>query len=238
VKGAGVDHPACFLGGVAKVHDVSFRFERANCVAVGTFNIYIIQPAWLAKRQIIPSDVQVAIATKMDEPGFRFQPQKLATQWVVAPDRIEISTRQEATDCGLPMSQVLENLPWTPLKAVGCNTVYRSVLDNLAAMAALHDFQPTEPAGFQLAQRTLHVALKSDGHVFNLQLAATTEALELSVNIHTDVTGQGSDAAANAARMFLEHRSQAERLVAEIFGVGVDHADHEPVAESAQNGLP
>jgi hypothetical protein len=217
---------------------VSFRFERASCVAIGTFNIYIIQPAWLAQREIIPGDVQIAIATKLDEPGFRFQSPKLPAQWVVAPDRIEISTRQAVIDCGLPLSRVLEHLPWTPLKAVGCNTVYKSGLDHMAVIPFLNSFQPAEPAGFQLAQRTLHVALKREGHIFNLQLAATTEAVELSVNIHTELAGQSSEPAVQAARLFLEHRAQAERLAAEIFGAGIAHADHELVAEAAQNGLP
>ena len=68
-----------------------FRFDSANCVAVGTFNIYIIQPSWLSDRWIIPKGVKVAIGSRFDEPGFRFHPQ-LRAQWVVKPSVIEVNT--------------------------------------------------------------------------------------------------------------------------------------------------
>ena len=33
---------------------MAFRFLKANSVAVGAFNIYIVQPDWLTRKEIIP----------------------------------------------------------------------------------------------------------------------------------------------------------------------------------------
>jgi hypothetical protein len=217
---------------------VAFRFDRASCVAVGTFNIYIVQPAWLAKREIIPKGIQVAIGSKMDEPGFRFQSPKLKSHWLVAPDRIEIVTRHPDEDCGILMGRVIESLPWTPLKGVGSNVIYKAPADDSAGIAALETFRPPTPAGFTLNQRSLHAGLKRDGHVFNIQLSALDEGLELAVNIHTEIEDRGSEQAQESARKFLDHRMLAESLISEIFGVSVEYVEPDPLPDPVANGVP
>lgn len=216
---------------------MAFRFDRSSCVAVGTFNIYIVQPAWLAKREIIPKGIQVAIASKMDEPGFRFQSPKLKSQWLVAPDRIEIITRHPEEDCGMSMSRVIESLPWTPLKAIGCNVIYKAPADDAGGTKALAVFQPSEPAGYELYQRSLHAGLKHDDHLFNIQLSATSDGLELAVNIHTEIEDRGSELARESARRFLDHRKQAEALISNLFGVGVEYVDPDSLPDSDANGV-
>ena len=87
-----------------------FRFKKSSCVAVGTFNIYIIQPPWLRKVAILPAELAgVTMEAKLDEPGFRFTPAKLPIQWIVKPDRIEVLTTYPKYDCGSPVAEVLGN---------------------------------------------------------------------------------------------------------------------------------
>jgi hypothetical protein len=59
---------------------VAFGFKRANCVVVGTFNIYIVQPAWLEETGIIPKGSVVSIDSKIDASGFRFSSPTRAKQ--------------------------------------------------------------------------------------------------------------------------------------------------------------
>ena len=33
---------------------MAFRFKKAGCVVVGTFNMYIVQPPWLTKIGMFP----------------------------------------------------------------------------------------------------------------------------------------------------------------------------------------
>ena len=214
-----------------------FRFERANCVAVGTFNIYIVQPAWLAARGIIPQNIQVAIGSNLDEPCFRFHSPKLRSQWVVTPGRIEVQTRTANEDCGALVSKVLEKLPWTPLKAVGINATYRAPLEDLESLAALTGFQPAAPDGYSVEQKALHLVLKQGEHLFSLQLSALKEYIELDVNVHTEITEHGSDLGSRSAGKFFEHRKQLETLISDIFKVSVEYDPPEPLHETDANGV-
>ncbi len=107
---------------------MAFQFTKVNCVAVGTFNMYIIQPAWLAKVGIIPKGIGVAIESKLDEPGFRFWSPKLPVRWYVTPSRIQVETQRADADCGELVASVFKSLPETPLIAL----VFRpSLIDRL-----------------------------------------------------------------------------------------------------------
>lgn len=207
---------------------MAFRFKKASCVAVGTFNMYIVQPAWLAKPEIgiIPEGTEVAIETKLDAPGFRFTSPKLPATWIVTPSRIVLETENPAHNCGETMAQVLKALPWTPLVALGTNTLYEGSLNELdgAPEVSSYPLATRKPDDFELAQRSFHVALKKDELVFNLQLSVRNDAAELSANAHTDLQNRDSEFAQEAARKFLDHRRLAESLIADIFKVSIEHA--------------
>ena len=51
---------------------MSFRFTSASCVAVGTFNIYIIQPQWLAQMGVWLKGEKFNLQTDLSRPGFKF----------------------------------------------------------------------------------------------------------------------------------------------------------------------
>src|SRR5262245_44993370 len=106
-------------GGGAK--EMKFRFLKASCVAVGAFNVYIVQPQWLVAKNLLPRELEVVIESKMDEPGFRFYSNQLKVRWMVTPTRIVIETEDHTEDCGQVMAELLRCLPETPLVAVGNN---------------------------------------------------------------------------------------------------------------------
>jgi hypothetical protein len=216
---------------------VAFQFKRANCVAVGTFNMYIIQPAWLAEVDIIPKGIPVEIYSKLDEPGFRFTSPKMPTRWIVTPSRIQVESDRPDEDCGGAMARVFEQLPWTPLVALGNNTIYRASLDELAHLRLFASLKQDPPTGFEFAQKTVHYGLKRGETVFNLMLALTEDELEVSVNAHTELQGHKSDEAQLVARRFLQDRETAEVLIDELFDASVNYAkpDH-PSPEKTDRG--
>jgi hypothetical protein len=202
---------------------VAFQFKKATCVVAGTFNMYIVQPQWLTKIGVFETGTKVGIWTKFDEPGFRFQPQDLPNRWYVTPNRIEIETDSPAENCGQKMATVLASLPWTPLLAIGNNTVYEAPVSELDELSDLKQFSPAPPAEFRIAQRSLVLALMHGEQLYNLQLSLTDEVIELSVNVHTELGNKESQYSQEAARNFLNHRETAEFLIANVLKARINH---------------
>ncbi|MEX0716351.1 MAG: hypothetical protein WD066_07190 [Planctomycetaceae bacterium] len=208
-----------------------FRFEKASCVAAGTFNMYIVQPAWLGRREIaiFPEGTELEIETRLDAPGFKFQSPQLPAVWTVTPSRITLETADPEHECGETLARVLKALPWTPLVAVGTNGVYEGVKSDLDGMGgiAAYPFADRKPADFELAQRGYHVALKRGDLVLNLQLSVKADSVGLSFNAHTDLRNKNNESALDAARGFLDHRRLAESLLSDIFQVDIEHASRD-----------
>ena len=203
---------------------MAFRFKRSNCVLVGTFNMYIIQPPWLAKRGIIPK-VNVTLESKLNEPGFRFSSSKLRTRWVVTPGRIDVESEDPQEDCGDAMAKVVHALPETPLIALGNNAFYEAPLgDPLALPEDLRDSRAVPP-GYSLVQSTQHFALKRGESITNIQLAITDKSFEIATNVHTELRDRDSTFTEEVARRFLADRLDSERLITQLFNVRVMH-DH------------
>jgi hypothetical protein len=204
---------------------VAFQFKRASCVAVGTFNMYIIQPRWLAKVGIIPQGIEVAIETKLDEPGFRFWSPKLPVRWFVTPSRVQVETLHADADCGEAVAKVFEALPQTPLIALGNNAIYQAPLGDLEALPILSSLRREGPEGFKAVQTSLHYGMRREDTTFNAQLAITEKELELAVNAHTKLREMNPEDAAKVARRFFEDRRTAEQLIAHLFQVRVTYVN-------------
>jgi hypothetical protein len=202
---------------------VAFRFKKASCVVAGTFNMYVVQPAWLAKIGLIPPATDMAIGSNLDEPGFRFFSSKLRSRWFVTPGRIEVETESPGEDCGRLIATVLEKLPWTPLVGIGNNAVYAADLSELERLPDLGCFQPAPPEGYEISQRSFHLAVSRGEKIFNLPLSVTGEAVELSANVHRELRDRESSVAQEAAREFFEDRREAENLLRNLFHVSIEY---------------
>jgi len=208
---------------------VAFRFQKANCVVVGTFNMYIVHPKWLVKHEIIEQG-EVAIQFNLAQPGFRFVPAKHNVAWTVAPERVVIESEAPEMDCGARVAAVLRKLPETPLFAIGNNVVYRAGLDEIALLSQpIRDFlQTSSPAPDQtFAQRSLHVAVKQGEHqITNLQVSVKEDGIELLCNVHTELRDRddANQAAVDAAERFFRDRTAVKPLIQHFFAAEIEHA--------------
>ena len=210
---------------------MAFRFQKASCVVVGTFNMYILHPQWLAKHEIIERGMEVGIETNLTQPGFRFQFPKDNATWIVAPNRVVIETRDPQTDCGSVIAKVLKVLPETPLFGLGNNAVYEyeaGPSERDAFAPAIRDFPwPESPnEGETIGQKTFHVGVKrTEYEVANLQIAFREDEIELSCNLHTKLEdrSEANAAAITAAERFFDDRTYSKILAQHFFGTSIDH---------------
>ena len=197
-----------------------FQFKSASCVAVGAFNIYIIQPNWLAAKGILPHDLELFIETKMDEPGFRFFSNSLPVRWLVTPTRIVIETEDANENCGEIMAQLLGFLPETPIVAVGINTSYSAS----GEPSGIPDI-PNYPIGevlpdFQIKQRAFQAGVQHQDCLYNVQLTLTNGETLLLTNTH--IASPTMVLAQNHTRRFMEHRKTAVELAKHHLKVNFD----------------
>ena len=198
-------------------------------MVIGTFNMYILNPQWLAKRGIIEKGTEVGIETNLAQPGFRFRFPKSKAIWNVAPDRLTIESQSPETDCGQMAANILRVLPETPLSAMGNNFHYQaepSELENL--LAAIREFPRAESptSGQVVSQRTFHVGVKRAEHeTVNLQLSLEDDYMKLACNVHTELGNRedANDAAVAAAKRFVGDRAEAKSLAQHFFGTSIDH---------------
>ena len=121
---------------------MAFTLREATCTAVGSFNIYIFRPDWIAglfpggdasevEQRPLP---QHDLSVDLTQPGLRLRFPGWRTEWTVRPDRLIVATiprdasageREEQAaandpaDCGSAVATVLETLRETPLREVG-----------------------------------------------------------------------------------------------------------------------
>lgn len=204
---------------------MAFRFLKANSVAVGAFNIYIVQPHWLTRKGVIPAG-EVTLEAKLDEPGFRLcSLLQQRVQWAITPTRIIIETDDPEANCGETLARLLDFLPETPITAVGNNTHYtESLEEDIAHPGFPHDFPVlTTLAGDTLQQRTFHVGVKRGQCLYNVQSALTAGRAELLVNAHCQISEQTGEVTPQShLRLFKEHRTVGIELAKHHLKVTVD----------------
>jgi hypothetical protein len=197
-------------------------------VVVGTFNIYILHPHWLAKHGLIEKGTGVLMETNVAQAGFRFRMPKDRVTWRIAPTQIAVETEVPEVDCGAIIATVLDALPETPLFGLGNNAVYAADLTALDALPEhVRKFPQCQSAGVKetVVQRTFHVGLKHDEHRFtNLQISIEEEGIELLHNVHTELRDRDTRTAAiPAAKMFFEDRETAKDLMQRFLGTGIEY---------------
>jgi hypothetical protein len=202
---------------------VAFQFEQVTSVIVGTFNIYVIRPDWLGTVGFVPKGSEMRIESQLNQPGFRLSSPSLGAKWVVLPNRLILETADPNEDCGATVDRILENLPWTPLMALGCNLVYRgdaSAVDGWEPKTAFPSRQIT--GDFVLKQRTWHIGVQRGDQLFNLQMSDGEDGVEIRVNVHTDLHDRDITFARETARRFFPDRQIAVSLMRELFNARVD----------------
>ena len=197
---------------------VPFQFSKASCVAVGSFNIYIIQPAWLTRVGIFPPDTPIVIEANMARPGFRLSSPARPTVWFVAPGKLAIESEQRGADCGRDMAAVLNQLPETPVYGLGNNIFFRASRSEVESIPALDGCADlvVEPENYRKTKHAFATTLEHEGRSFSLQLTVGTEFVELTGNAHLQLKNdETARAAAETAERFeADTRTLTELLVA------------------------
>lgn len=202
-------------------------FEKASCVVVGTFNMYILTPPWLHKHEVIASDQELDIEFNLAQPGIRYRARGDGTVWTVSPQRVAVESTQPDVDCGAKIARILEALPETPLIAIGNNASYMADAGEVAQLAdevRTFPLKQSPGAGETVDQRTFHVAVKrQEFGTTNLQLAVSADKCVLSCNAHLRLEGRedANAAAIQAAQRFFDDRVHSESLMAHFFGAQV-----------------
>lgn len=211
---------------------MTFKFKKASCVVVGSFNIYIIHPKWLVKHKIIENEVEVAIQFNLEQAGFSYHIPKHKVTWNVAPDKIVVESEDPDVDCGDFLSKVLDKLPETPLFAIGNNVIYEAEKDELSLLAQpIRDFINTvSPIGSEtLVQQSFHVALEREKYkITNIQLSIKNDRFVLMCNVHTELRDRSDawEAAVLATKQLIEDRNSVKPLVHHYFGMTIEHGTY------------
>lgn len=220
---------------------MAFQFEKASCVVLGAFNMYILHPQWLAEHEVIERGTEVRIESNLMRPGYRYHFPKQNSIWSIAPDRIVVESWHPQVECGSMVAKVLESLPETPVFGIGNNATYRAERKELDALASrIRDFPlpETPPEGHRVAGYTFHFAVERHiDDIINLQLAVKDDVLELSCNAHRKLENHASANrnAITAALQFFLDRIESKKLALRIFGVTLTHDINDAGAGKFQN---
>jgi len=204
---------------------VAFRWTSSTAVAAGTFNMYVIQPHWLTEVGRFREGMKLKAKSDMNRPGFNYSSDELRFTWDIRPDRLMVISKGPTDDCGAELADVIEKLPWTPLAGVGANVEFTGDEADIELLMSGKCRLPScnIPDGYGLKQRTVHIAIARDAHIFNLQIAAH-ERVELSINVHTELTAKGrqaanSELAQRACKQHLALCHEATELARNLFQV-------------------
>lgn len=198
-----------------------FRFVKSDFVAVGTFNIYVLQPNWFAAVGLFTEGQKIAVQTDFARPGYHFAPSESDVEWHISPDRVVASSRDSNADCGSQVARVINKLEWTPLHAVGGNFVFEADRTDYEQLRV----KPAIPGrdDWNWRQSASAISVESAGRQFNLTLLVLPDKLQLVANIHTDLSKmtdrKGRLAEAEAASVsFKGDRDKAIDFASRFFG--------------------
>lgn len=159
---------------------IRFTFKHTSCVAIGTFNIHIVQPRLLKEMGVIEVGTPVLVAGDLAQPGIRFEVAN--STWFVRPDRLSVESNLPTVDCGDYVRRTCETLCWTPIMAAGINVQFEAPLTE----------EPVLPDAFRLPacenaiQRTVHWCVPDGDSKVNIQIVAAERKLSIVVNRHMD----------------------------------------------------
>jgi hypothetical protein len=204
---------------------MAFSFIRQSCVALGTFNIYVIQPKWLVTEGIIDrASVPLITDFNMTRPGLRFKTNEKTT-WTIEPHRIIVESTERAFDCGERVAEILHRLVHTPITAVGANANFRCKSSD--AFDDLTSFYGEGTPERRIIEKA-KVASLAEGPAKKLNLSLRLDLAEartvvLTLNVHSSIIGDEASVAESAARHFLADIDAAKSEARNVFGDRIEY---------------
>ncbi len=214
-----------------------FIFESASAVAVGTFNIHIFTPGWLAKHGIElreHSNMEFA----QSRPGFRFRLAGETQLLIVEPHRIHITSNENGFDCGHVLGAILRKLPETPLVAVGFNWVFSATLDDDKTIPAIEGL-PSQVEDTMVASRAASVSFPpNDGTERSIRLEQLGRLVKAMGNFETkaadgSILADTCDHFSRSVQELITTASNAWNIDIEAF-VSLDTQSRQPLHETQE----
>ncbi|WP_437187627.1 hypothetical protein SH668x_001032 [Planctomicrobium sp. SH668] len=185
-----------------------------TCVVVGTFNIYIFQPEWLAEVLELKAGTHFEIETDLSRPGFKLSSKDFDCNWIVRPGRLQLEGVRPNPQLGDTLAKVIQKLPETPLYAIGKNFSFQ-VSDTSGLRTEIDDFLnfPNFPQGN--VTRTLSgLSVEIGRQTYNFVLMKKPNGgMEIAVNIHADAAGLSHAEIIKELKQFNSDRERALEIV-------------------------
>jgi hypothetical protein len=189
--------------------------QVASCVAVGRFNPAILTPDWLIAQGILP-DGEVEIGQPLGSAILQFR--AAGFMWYASLNKLQVHSEGIDSDPGVFVSQVLEKLPHTPVRAVGNNFAIalppgagKSLFPLIAC--SLVDRLTTPQHEVLLVSTTLTLSHENEALIKVSLEAEQGEVVAASFNFHRDCAS--ATAGVEAARKWTTDRDEARRLLLE-----------------------
>lgn len=199
--------------------------QSLDVVVAGRFNPHIITPEWLKKVQICQASAEVEMSFEVgsDGPAFAFEVDSL--KWQVSNARLRISTASPNRNPARQAAKVLQVLLHTPIAAIGHNCTYRCDREKWQGRTpALGDTGWDELGIYGAPQGTTwSCSLELAGAVLNLKLEQTQYSVEVSTNLHRNVSEV--EQVIEAADGFEDDIAMMTKLVQKIAGDEVVYDD-------------
>lgn len=203
-----------------------FTLKSVSAVAVGALNTSIIHPAWLTEIGLLESDAEVKINLNLSQPGLVLEGGKgneSFGKWLIRADRLVVTTTEWEARPGDQVAQVLRELPWTPVVAVGLNFAFvphDATTDIVFPEGFPGDVKTTDSI---VAERTWHVKFRSDTDETERNVQITkrhdaTPVVELNVNYHTNTEKIDTHDITRILETFGKSMDKTHRLVWETTG--------------------
>ncbi len=182
------------------------QLETANIVVVGNFNPYLISPEWLSSRKIWSSDdIHLALgALRKDGVQFRGG----GVEWFVSSDRLIIDSK--SVNCGVLAALVLDELPHTPLSAVGMNYTFSA---DEPLVSSISEAITQTIAGSKIVR--WGAVLHDSESRTEVTCVTGSEGITFSVNQHR--MARTATEAIEAAKKFDSDRDRSQELVKNIY---------------------
>jgi len=184
---------------------MSLKLTQVDTVVAGQFNPHIINPVWLVKQEIVEGEEEAKYRGTVDisERETRFGFEVGGYRWQVSNYRLVVRS-SSCEDPGPVVRRVLEDLPHTPIHAVGHNFKYESPLSEwnagLPQLGALSAERFRER--FELRQAEWGVSLGCDGGVtLKVNVSVDESSAAISFNFHRE---------AGSAEVASKHTEQFE----------------------------
>jgi hypothetical protein len=158
-------------------------------VIVGSWNVAILNPDWVAQEVFEQNQISVEVLFGPGQAGFKLCSEFV--QLIPSPDRIILSATSAdgIENAERAATRLLERLPVTPVTSIGVNFGFLEPEpgSDLLSLFDLKDKGPISDGGWAIQETSILRALKLDDRTLNLRLTHGNHGVSFHLNFHWNV---------------------------------------------------